>query len=162
MLAGVTGAEHSEDDGGEHADGGEDGAETHISDHDAVEHRGDDGLSRHQLGDLVAGLSGDVALQGLVVGQHVDHILELQVLMLADAREILRLIEGGNADAGEQNAEAGQSHYHKRCHGQIRLVVYAAGGFQDHVAQYDGHGHGHDIIECRHPNADLRTLFGVV
>ena len=162
MLAGIPGTEHSEDDGGEHADGGENGAETHIPDHDAVEHRGDDSLSRHQLGNFITGLSCDVALQRLVVGQHVNHILELQVLMLADAREVFRFIKGGNADAGEENAQTGQSNDHKHCHGQVRLVVFAAGGFQYHVAQHDGQGHRHDIIEGCQPNADLRPLFGIV
>ena len=83
-------------------------SKTHVADEDAVQHRVDDGLAAYLLCQLIGSLGSNIALQGLVVFEHLKNIRNLQrFVIFADAIKVFGLIVGGDADADDQGANAG-------------------------------------------------------
>lgn len=84
-------------------------SKTHVADEDAVQHRVDDGLAAYLLCQLIGSVEGNIALQGLVVFEHLKNIRNLQrFVIFADAIKVFGLIVGGDADADDQGADAGK------------------------------------------------------
>ena len=93
--------EGRKEDGRHHADHAKGGSKTHVADEDAVQHRVDDGLAAYLLCQLIGSVGGNIALQGLVVFEHLKNIRNLQrFVIFADALKVFGLIVGGtDADA---------------------------------------------------------------
>ena len=163
MPARVPGPKGREEDGRDHADHSEHGGQAHIADEDAEQQGVDHSLAAHLLGQLVRGVGGDVALQGLVVGQNIHHVPHLQRLGdPAGAGEVSRLVEFAHADAHQHGAHRAHAQAHPAGGGQKCLIIGAAKHGQQHHVQHYHHDHGDKIIERGAPHAHGGPLLGIV
>ena len=161
VLAGVARAVGRKQDGRQHADHAEGGGQAHVADQDAVEHGADDGGRGSLLGDLVGGGGENIALQGLVVPQHVHHVPHLQPLVL-DTLEVFGLVIRRYADAHQHHADEGDGHAQPGGDIQKFLVEAAAQSRHQLGVDHDVQRHGGQVVQHRLPYAHGGPLLGIV
>ena len=162
MSARIARAEGGKQDGRKHADHTQGRGQTHVADQDAVEHGADDGSRRGLLGDLVGGGGNDVALERLVLFQRGDHIGDLEVLLLAEADEVLRLVVFRDTDADQHDTHEGEADAHPGHHIQELLVEVASEGGHQACIHDDVEHHGGQVIQDCLPDTDGGTLLRVI
>ena len=162
MLADILGTERGEEDGGNHADDGQNRAKTYIADDNAAENCVDDGLAADLLSQLVGCVGCNVALQGLVVLEDLDNIGHLQRFGFLGADKGFGFVEGGNAEADQQGADGGNNQGDIAGSGQKCLIIGAAALGQQDDVEHHGHNHRHQIVECGRPDAEGRALARVI
>ena len=162
VLADILGTERRKEDGGNHADDGQNGGQTHIADQNTVEQRVDDGLAGHLLCQLVRSVGGNVALQGVVVLENLDNVGHFQRFGLFGADKGFRLIVGRNAQTDQSGADTRGKQRHIAGSGQEGLVVGAAAFGQQHNIENHRHCHRHQIVESGCPYADGRALARII
>ena len=162
VLADILGTERRKEDGGNHADDGQNGGQTHIADQNTVEQRVDDGLAGHLLCQLVRSVGGNVALQGFVVLENLDNVGHFQRFGLFGADKGFRLIVGRNAQTDQSGADTRGKQRHITGSGQEGLVVGAAAFGQQHNIENHRHCHRHQIVEGGCPYADGRALARII
>lgn len=155
VLADILGTERRKEDGGNHADDGQNGGQTHIADQNTVEQRVDDGLAGHLLCQLVRSVGGNVALQGFVVLENLDNVGHFQRFGLFGADKGFRLIVGRNAQTDQSGADTRGKQRHITGSGQEGLVVGAAAFGQQH--NIENHRHCHAKTEILQPG-EAQTL----
>ena len=162
VLADILGTERRKEDGGNHADDGQNGGQTHIADQNTVEQRVDDGLAGHLLCQLVRSVGGNVALQGSVVLENLDNVGHFQRFGLFGADKGFRLIVGRNAQTDQNGADTRGKQRHIAGSSQESLVVGAAAFGQQHNVENHRHCHRHQIVEGGCPYADGRALARII
>ncbi len=162
VLTGVSGPEYGKYDGGCHGDQVEDGGHAHVSDQDTGEHDGDNALGSRNLGDLVGGLGRNIALQGLIVDQDLDHVFDLQLFRRGSASVVLGPVILGNANGDQNHADEAQQH-EKFCQSRHKFQIdLSAEPGQHDVVGYDGQYHGDQVVEGRDPDTDGGALSGII
>ena len=155
--------EGRKEDGRHHADHAKGGSKTHVADEDAVQHRVDDGLAAYLLCQLIGSVGGNIALQGLVVFEHLKNIRNLQrFVIFADALKVFGLIVGGDAGADDQGADAGNDQDDGADRAEEALIEGAAALGQDDGVDQHAHAHGHEVVQRSGPDTDGGTLAGIV
>ncbi len=163
FFADILGTERRKEDGGNHADHAKGGSKTHVADQDTIQHGVDDGLAAYLLCQLVGSVGGDVALQGLVVLEHLKDIRDLQRLVLfAGALKAFGLIVGRDTGADDQGADAGNDQDDGADRAEEVLIKGAAALGQDDGVDQHAHAHGHGVVQCSGPDTDGGTLPGIV
>ena len=161
MLAGVARTVGGKKNGGQHTDHAQGGGQAHVANQDAVEHGADDRRGGSLLGDLIGRGGSDIALKGLVMLQHIQHIPHLQAFVL-DALKIFGFIILRYADARQYHTDKGNANAHPGDHVQKFLVKAAAHSGHQFGVHDDVQHHGGQIVQHRLPHTHSGTLLGVV
>ena len=163
LFAHIFCAEGCKEDRRHHADHAKGGGKTHVADQDAVQHGVDDGLAAHLLCQLVGSVGGDVALQGLVVLEHLKNIRSFQRLVFfVGALKVFGLIVGRDTGADDQGADAGNDQDDGADGAEEVLIEGAAALGQDDGVDQHAHAHGHGVVQGSGPDPDGGTLPGIV
>lgn len=150
VLSGVFSAKHRENQSRKDRDHIHNRADTHITDDNSVEKRGDHRLTRDIHGQLIRGGGENETLQRFVVFKQVQHILPLDRLAFSlGGSEIFRLVNGGDANYCKNGKDCRETHeqyrgLREKTHGVVISIL----GQQHHRDDHGQDNYNHIVIDC--------------